>query len=115
MQRRHGGEHLLIEIFYVGNSKWLNALQFYKWKKSTNLGNRHLKASESSLSFPLPFEHLLLSNYLFPYMGRFFFNDFKPLYILDFYVMYRCGHIGCKMQVALPNARTTLKEKKIVI
>ena len=27
-QRRHGGEHLLIEIFYAGNSKWLNALQF---------------------------------------------------------------------------------------
>ena len=27
-QRWHGGEHLLSEIFYAGNSKWLNALQF---------------------------------------------------------------------------------------
>ena len=27
-QRRHEGEHLLIEIFYAGSSKWLNALQF---------------------------------------------------------------------------------------
>ena len=26
---------------------------------------------------------------LFPDMGRFFFNDFKPLYILDFYIMDR--------------------------
>ena len=26
-QRWHGGEHLLSEIFYAGNSKWLNALQ----------------------------------------------------------------------------------------
>ena len=27
-QRWHGGEHLLSEIFYAGNRKWLNALQF---------------------------------------------------------------------------------------
>ena len=26
--------------------------------------------------------------------------------------LYRCWHIGCEMQLALPNARTTLKEKK---
>ena len=32
-QRRHGGEHLLIEIFYAGNSKWLNALQFLQAEK----------------------------------------------------------------------------------
>ena len=36
-----------------------------------------------------PFEHLLSSNYLFPDIGRFFLNDFKPLYILDFYDMDR--------------------------
>ena len=41
-QRRHGGEHLLNEIFYAGNSKWLNVLQFYKRKKSKILGSRHL-------------------------------------------------------------------------
>ena len=29
-QRRHGGEHLLYEIFYAGNGKWLNALQFLR-------------------------------------------------------------------------------------
>ena len=36
--------------------------------------------------FPLSpsFEHLLPSD-----MDRFFLNDFKPLYILDFYVMDR--------------------------
>ena len=27
-QKRYEGEHLLSEIFYAGNSKWLNALQF---------------------------------------------------------------------------------------
>ena len=26
--------------------------------------------------------------------------------------LYRCWHIGCEMQLALPNARTTLNEKK---
>ena len=32
-QRRHGGEHLLIEIFYAGSSKWLNALHFLQAEK----------------------------------------------------------------------------------
>ena len=61
-----------------------------------------------------PFEHLLPSNYLFPDMDRFFFHDFKPLYILDFMLRSLCiavDYIGCEMQLALPNARTTWKKK----
>ena len=27
-QRWHGGKHFLSEIFYAGNNKWLNTLQF---------------------------------------------------------------------------------------
>ena len=58
-QRRHGGERLLNDIFYVGNGKWLNALQFLQVEKSTSIGSRLLKASEFplcrllSICFPL--------------------------------------------------------------
>ena len=32
-----GGEHLLTEIFYEGNRKWLNALQFLQAEKRVRI------------------------------------------------------------------------------
>ena len=98
--------------YFMGDSKWLNALQFYERTKSKNFGCRNLKASE----FPLSPFWAFATLQLFSHLDRIYFNDFKPLYILDFYVMndicIAVDYIGCKMQLASPNARTTLNEKK---
>ena len=80
---------MLNEIFYAGNGKWLNALQFSQAEE------------EYKPRTCAEFSRMILT--------------FKPLYILDFYVVDRyVDSIGCVLQLALPNAHTTSNEKKLL-
>ena len=92
-------------------------------RSSIFTSGRRVQASVAGTCKPLnplffPFEHLLPSNYLFPDLGRIFVNDFKSLNI--YLRLLCCGSlsiavdsIGCELQLALPNARSTLNEKKV--
>ena len=58
---------------------------------------------------------------LLPDLGQIFINDFGPLYILADFVMLwmtfviAVDYIGCELQLALPNARTTLRKKIVIL